>query len=344
MTAMAKTLPGAPPSTVPAEGDGGPRPLSVGRGLAYVFVAAVAWGTGGAFAAVLYRDSGLGPIAVSFWRFATGLVLLAAAGPLIGKSGTMASARALLRTRWAWLCIIGAGLAMYQTAYFAAVQRSGVAVATIVTLGLGPILIAIGSHFTMGERIGKATALTIALALIGLALLTGGGGDVGPAPLQGIALAVLSALGYAGVTLLTRAMGRRNGGSDQYNVTLLGTAIGMVCLLPLAAGEGLMPTAGDSLRNAAMLGYLGAVPTALAYGLFNAGLSSVRATTASVIALMEPVTAAVIAVALLDERMTALAVIGTIVLMAAVVILALAERGGGGKPREASAAPAGGEL
>jgi len=299
-----------------------PRARSVGRGLVYVFVAAVAWGTGGAVAAVLYRDSGMGPIAVSFWRFATGAVLLAAVGPFLGGR---AGLRDLVRGRWAWLGIIGAGLAIYQTAYFAAVQRSGVAVATIVTLGLGPVLIAIGARVTMAERIGRSGTATIALALIGLALLTGGG-DVGPAPLAGLALAVLSAVGYAGVTLLTRAMGRRNGGSDQYNLTLLGTAIGMVCLLPFAALEGLTPSNGDLPRSAAMLAYLGAVPTALAYGLFNIGLSSVRATTASVIVLMEPVTAAAIAVVVLGEHMTALATVGTVVLLAAVVILALAEQ------------------
>ena len=303
-----------------------PRPLSVGRGLVYVLVAAVAWGTGGAVAAVLYRTSGLGPISVSFWRFATGAALLATVGRFTGGPGARGSARDLVRGRWRWLVIIGAGLAVYQTAYFAAVQRSGVAIATIVTLGLGPILIAIGAHLTMAERIGRSGIMTIALALIGLVLLTAGG-DVGPAPLQGLALAVLSAVGYAGVTLLTRAMGRRNGGSDQYNLTLLGTVIGMLCLLPVAALEGLVPSHGPPLRNAALLGYLGAVPTALAYGLFNAGLSSVRATAASVVALMEPVTAAVIAIAFLGERMTARAMAGTLVLMAAVVLLALAEHG-----------------
>lgn len=312
-----------------------PRPLSIGRGLVYVFVAAVAWGTGGAVAAVLYRTSGLGPIAVSFWRFATGVALLAAARPLVAGGGTRAAARGLLRRSWAWLVVIGAGLAMYQTAYFAAVQRAGVAIATVVTLGLGPILIAIGGHLTMAERIGRAGLATIGLALAGLILLTGGG-TAGPALLSGLALAVLSALGYAGVTLLTRAMGRRNGGGDQYNVTLIGTAIGMACLLPLAAIEGLVPSAGAPLHSAALLGYLGAVPTALAYGLFNAGLSSVRAMTASVIALVEPVTAAAIAVMFLDERLTAMAAAGAAVLMAAVVLLARTERGGGAPADEAT--------
>jgi drug/metabolite transporter, DME family len=310
------------------------RPLSVGRGLAYVFAAATAWGTGGAVAAVLYNTSGLGPVAVSFWRFASGALLLAVAGRFVRRPGAGAPIGALVRGRWGWLSLIGAGLAIYQTAYFAAVQRTGVAVATIVTLGSGPILIAVGGHLTTDERVGRSGAVTIGVALVGLVLLASGGGGVGPAPLQGMALALLSAVGYAGVTLLTRAMGRRNGGGDQYNLTLVGTAIGTACLLPFAALEGPLPTAGDPLRNAALLGYLGAVPTALAYGLFNIGLASVRATTASVIALVEPVAAAAIAVALLGERMTVPATVGTIILMAAVVILALAERGGGPRPAE----------
>src|SRR5258706_15374165 len=50
----------------------------VARGLSFVTIAAIAWGTGGIVAAILYRTSGLGPIAVSFWRTVIGEALLAA--------------------------------------------------------------------------------------------------------------------------------------------------------------------------------------------------------------------------------------------------------------------------
>src|SRR3712207_7061447 len=56
-------------------------------------------------------------------------------------------------------------------------------------------------------------------------------------------------------------------------------------------------------RSAGWLAYLGVVPTALAYGLFFAGLARIRATTASVVALVEPVTAALIGVLVLGERL-----------------------------------------
>ena len=69
--------------------------------------------------------------------------------------------------------------------------------------------------------------------------------------------------------------------------------------------EGLR-SSGDIGQTVALLAVLGTVPTALAYVLFFHGLHIVRATTASAVALIEPVTAAVVAVVALGERLTPL--------------------------------------
>jgi len=53
-------------------------PSHVRRGVAFALIAAIAWGTGGVGAAILYRDTGLGPVATSFWRIAVGALVLAA--------------------------------------------------------------------------------------------------------------------------------------------------------------------------------------------------------------------------------------------------------------------------
>ena len=53
------------------------RPCPSG-GVSGLCIAATAWGTGGAVAAILYDTSRLGPVAVSWWRFAGGVLLLAA--------------------------------------------------------------------------------------------------------------------------------------------------------------------------------------------------------------------------------------------------------------------------
>jgi DME family drug/metabolite transporter len=284
------------------------------RGFLFISIAATAWGMGGAVAAHLYRTSGLGPIAVSWWRFVIGAMILGAV--------FLVRRRRIARPRkgWGTLAAVGVGLAVFQTAFYGAIAYAGLAVGTVVTLGAGPVLIAFGARVTMGERLGRAGTAAVALALAGLALLTGGSGGAGTRPALGIGLALLSAAGYAVVTLLTRAGGTAG---QPYDTALAGFAVGAVCLLPFALVEGL---GGEyTAETVGWLLYLGAVPSALAYGLFFAGLAHVRAATASVVALLEPVVAAGIAVALLGERLSGAAVAGTLVLLGAVAVLTTAE-------------------
>lgn len=289
------------------------------RGLFFISVAATSWGTGAAAAVLLYRTSGLGPVAVSYWRFVIGGAILAA---LLAIRSRPAAARASQRR--SVLLFTGIGLAVYHTAFYGAIAYAGLAVGTVVTLGAGPILIAIGGRLTTGERLGRGGAIAVALALVGLVLLTGGMGAVGPHPWLGIGLALVSAIGYAGVTLMTRATGT---GSDPYRTALVGFVIGGLCLLPLALAEGMVPSSVGLAQSVGWLLYLGAVPTALAYGLFFAGLAVVRATTASVVALLEPVTAAAIAVSAFGERLTPTALVGAVLMLAAVAATAKATGG-----------------
>ena len=93
----------------------------------------------------------------------------------------------------------------------------------------------------------------------------------------------------------------------------------------MALGEGLLPHTAELGRVLWLLAYVAAVPTALAYALYFAGAAVVRAATVSVIMLLEPVSAAVIAVTVLGERLTAATVAGTLLLLAAVAGLAVAE-------------------
>ncbi|MCW7989026.1 membrane protein [Streptomyces platensis subsp. clarensis] len=306
--------------------------LPVGRGLLYVTLAATAWGTAGAAAALLYRGSGLGPLALTFWRTFGGLVLLLAVRALLRRrSGTVAVPTPApyepLRRRLPRIVMTGVALAVFQAAYFAAVEATGLAVGTVVTMGAGPVLIAIGARVTMGERLGAGGVLAVAGALAGLAILVlGGDGGTTVRP-AGVGYALLSAAGCAAMTLITRRLGK-GGGSDPYASTVSAFAVGALCLLPLAAVEGLWPQAHDLGRSLWLLVYIAAVPTALAYGLYFAGLAAVRAATGSVISLIEPVSAAAIAVLFLGERLTMATAIGTGVLLTAVAALAVTEARG----------------
>jgi drug/metabolite transporter, DME family len=316
------------------------------RGIGYISAAAISWGLGGAVAAGLFRGAGLGPLAVSFWRFAiaTGLLLLpsgrisvagvTASGPtpsidevavrrgdsavkgargrnrltkrlVIRRAGPISSVRATLLT--------GVGLAVYQAAYFGSVRYAGLALGTLVTLGASPLLVGVAAHYVLGERLSRRALGAVGLAVTGLAL-TVSGPAAGPRPGLGIALAVVSAIGYCALTLAAR-----RGWSADLGV---GTwAAGMLALLPFAAVQGVWPRTTHASTTLGALLFLGLVPTVLAYRWYFAGLTVVPSAVAAVIVLLEPVTAALIGVLAFGESLAPMVIGGAVLLLTAIVVL-----------------------
>ncbi|MFE1317916.1 DMT family transporter [Kitasatospora phosalacinea] len=297
--------------------------LPARRGLLYVALAATAWGTAGAAAALLFQRSGLGPLALTFWRSVGGAAVLLALRPFTGRAVRPA------RPSVPRILLNGLGLTLFQAAYFLAVRHTGLAVATVVTLGSAPVLVALGGRLLMGERLGRAGLAAVAGAVLGLGVLVlggaaaGSGGGVEPA---GLAWALASAAGYAAITVATRHRASRTGAADDPAATTLWSfGVCAVCLFPFALAEGPLPSTGSLPATLLLLGYLATVPTAFAYALYFAGAAVVRAATASVVALIEPLSATAFAAAVLDEPLTPAALLGTAVLLLSVTALARSE-------------------
>ena len=128
---------------------------------------------------------------------------------------------------------------------------------------------------------------------------------------------MVSGAGYAGVTLVSR---RYRG--DAGGMAVGGFLVGAACLLPFALVDGVVPQV--SVLSLSLLVYLGAIPTALAYGLFFRALTVLNATTVSIISLGEAVGAALLGVLVFGERLTTMGWAGCVCLLAAVVALTLA--------------------
>ncbi|MCN9240956.1 DMT family transporter [Streptomyces sp. RY43-2] len=302
--------------------------LPVGRGLLYLIIAGAAWGTAGAAASLVYQTSDMGPLALSFWRCAGGLLPLLAVRllrPPVRTAVREPLGRKALRTG-----VTGLALAVFQTAYFAAVEATGLAVGTVVTLGAGPVLIALGARLLMGERLGLGGVSAVLGALAGLGVLALGGDGATVRP-WGVLLALVSAAAYSVMTLYTRWSGR-DGGTDASGTTLSAFAVTSLCLLPFALAEGALPHTVELGRVFWLMAYIAVVPTALAYVLYFAGAAVVRSATVSVIMLLEPVSAAVLAVVLLGEHLTAATLGGTALMLGSVAGLALAEARGAREP------------
>jgi DME family drug/metabolite transporter len=104
-------------------------------------------------------------------------------------------------------------------------------------------------------------------------------------------------------------------------VTLVGFAGGALLLTPVALAVGLRLTA-DPVALGVLL-YLGVVPSALAYAFFFTGIKTVPGAVASIVTLLEPLTATALATGFLGERLTPGALLGGLLVLAAVAGLYL---------------------
>ena len=145
------------------------------RGFGLVVLAALCWGTSGVAGDAVLRSSDLDPVDVAWHRMAIGAVVLV---------GLHLARRQPLGTRGSVgrLILVGAGLAVYQSAYFLAVGTAGVSIATLVALGAAPLLIAVGGTLLGHGRPDRATLVSLAVALVGLVLLWGSPPTPGAGP------------------------------------------------------------------------------------------------------------------------------------------------------------------
>jgi DME family drug/metabolite transporter len=285
-------------------------------GLLAIMLAAVFWGTGGAAAKFV---GGLAPNAnpqsIAFLRMALSVPALVALSALtLGPRMWRVDKGDALPT-----LLAGALVALYQVAYFAAIPRVGVAIATIVALCSAPVIVAVLSMVIARERPAPGVLVALACAIVGTILLVqvpanGQQNDV----FGGVLLALLSGGLYAINTLVGRKLGS-GGRAHPLQTATFGFAFGALLLLLIALASGLFlqyPTQG-------WLGllYLGVFPTAVAYALFYAGMGKTPAAVASIATLMEPLTATILAVVVFNEPLSSRVALGGALLVAAMVIL-----------------------
>src|SRR5918997_5456889 len=138
-----------------------------------VLFSAVLFGTAGTAQAL---GPGAAPLPVGAARIAVGGALLL----LVARAVPAATAPWPRRE----LAVIAAAIAVYQLAFFAAVDRTGVAVGTVVALGSAPAIAGVTARLFDGEPLTSKWAAATALATAGVLLLVlGTGADASVDPL-----------------------------------------------------------------------------------------------------------------------------------------------------------------
>ena len=289
-------------------------PSSARRGLLQVSLAGVLWGTGGLAVQLVREREPLSVLTISTWRMGLAAVALLLVLLVLRRSAELLR---LLRERPRTVVAVGLCTGAYQALYFAAVVSAGVTVATVVALGLAPVLLTVAEGVAARRAPGRTQVLVLLTALGGLVLVSTAAGlaVTGPRPTLGVLLAVVSGVTYAVATALGRPLSAVSSPLALATATSCAGALGLLPLGLLAGG----PHLSSDPVVVGLLVYLGTMTLALAYGLLYAGLRTVRGSAAVVATLLEPVTAAVLAAVVLGERLGLLGVVG-----GALVLLAVA--------------------
>jgi DME family drug/metabolite transporter len=300
-----------------------------------VLIAAVCFGTTGTARALGPDDARA--VAVGSGRIALGGALLVAFAVLAGRRARRerhgaAAVPASLRMPAGGALLAGACVAAYQLCFFAGVQRTGVAVGTVVAIGSGPAFAGALGWLALREAPGARWAAATTLACAGVVLLVLGGSSAAVSP-AGVLLALGAGAGYAAYTVMSKQLLRAGHTPERVMAAAFGT--GGLLLLPVLAA-----TAGPWLGRPgglALIAFLGVVPTALAYVLFARGLRELSAGETTTLTLAEPLTATALGAVVLGERPGAVAIAGAALVLAGLLALAGGSRAGGAVPVPAPA-------
>jgi drug/metabolite transporter, DME family len=289
------------------------------RGLLLVSCTGVVWGTIGPAVQLVHEDSDLAPLTIGAYRAVAGVTALIIASLLTGR---LRMCLVLARCRWRRVIVTGVSTAVFQLLFFLAVVATGVSVATVVSLGLAPVLLLVLGSVQRRRAPSPGRVITVITALVGLGLVSfAGAGAAAPNAALGIVAALGSGAAYAVSTDVGAPLPQEH---DPLTVTTVTMTVAAAVLVP----GGLLVTylRGDAMttldaRSWLLLFYLGVVTMGFAYVLLFAGLRSTTSGSAVVVTLLEPVTAILIAVALLHERLTAAVVVGSLLILAAIATL-----------------------
>jgi drug/metabolite transporter, DME family len=281
----------------------GPAAPTVPRPLAPLFVvlAAVLWGTVGAAQELGAPEAP--PVSVAALRSLVGGALLAVAVLAFGHWRRLTTT---LRCGRGPLLAAALAITAFQVGYLGGIRANGVAVGTLLAIGSAPVWAGLLEAFA-GRRPGTRWAVATAVTVTGTALLVLPAGAVAAAP-AGIAASLTAGMAYASYTVASkRLLERDTDGPSAMAWTFLGSGL---LLLPTLL---VLDTSwAVTLPGAATVAWLGVAATAVAYTSFAAGLRHVPAPTATTLTLAEPLTATLIAVAVVGERLGPTGLVGAL--------------------------------
>jgi drug/metabolite transporter (DMT)-like permease len=285
----------------------------------------VMWSFTAIFISYLSRTYQLPALVLAFWRdlFVAGALALFF---IIARPALLRAGRANL----GFLIAYGLVLTLFNSLWTVSVVFNGAAVSTVMAYSSAAFTAVLGWRL-YGEQLGLRKITAVVLSITGTVLVAGA---LNPSvwrlnPL-GIITGLLSGIAFAAYSLMGKAASQRE--INPWTTLLYTFSFAALFLLGLNLLGGNLPGGiatpnllwlGGALMGWLVLFSLAVVPTIGGYGLYTVSLGYLPVSVANLIATLEPVMTAIWAFLLLGERLTAVQIFGSVLIITGVMLLRL---------------------
>ncbi|MBC54253.1 MAG: EamA family transporter [Gammaproteobacteria bacterium] len=279
---------------------------------AWVALAAFCWGLSGGLGGLLLAE-GWDAFVIAFYRGAIGLFFVLIWLMLRPQGHGLANHRL-----WCWATIAGLGVAGNFAFYFLSIREGSVVVAAML-MYCAPVFVFFVS-FALGlERATPFKWCAIAAAMIGIALLT----RIYNIDAAGVTPAGLGAGLLAGMCYALFIFGFKYAaphGSPQAILVIAFAVLTSILIWPADTDQTAAALTTSSWPLFAAIGVLGA---GLSFIVYVVGLKYIAPAVAAVVAMVEPVTAALFGVMVLSENLVGLQILGMALILVTVTWLSV---------------------
>ncbi|MBX5170784.1 DMT family transporter [Rhizobium sp. NZLR1b] len=260
---------------------------------------------------IFVRLSEVGPMATAFWRVALALIAIFIVSLMKKDAGPKPQSL----SDYGMLILPGAMLSLDLAAWHLSLTMTSVANATLLA-NLAPVFVTVIAFVFFGARISGVFLFGLALALAGVVVLKGGPAAIGNGDLSGDGIAMIAAFFYACYIL---AIGRLRSRFDTIRIMLWSTASAAIFIFPIGffyEGQMLPATVygWSILFGLAFISHAGG-QVAITYALAYLPLAF-----SSLTLLLQPVVAAILAWALLNEAIGTMQALGAAVVLAGIMV------------------------
>ncbi|MCF8053195.1 MAG: DMT family transporter [Desulfobacterales bacterium] len=278
----------------------------------FVALAALCWGLSGGIGGILMAGS-WDAFVVSFYRGAIGLLFVLVWLALRPRGSGLAS-----RRLWLWSVIAGFGVAGNFSFYFVSIAQGSVAVA-VTLMYCAPVFVYFVSFALKLERPTVLKWAAIAVVMIGIILLTQiyDIGASGVTPI-GVGAGLLAGLSYAVFIFGFKYAAPH--GSPQAILSIAFAVLAAILIWPADVDQTVAALSTPDWPLFAGLGVLGA---GLSFVLYVIGLNHTAPAVASIVAMVEPVTASLFGVVVLHENLVGPQIFGMGLILVTVTALSV---------------------